>query len=87
MSVYSVEQIYDTYVKPLGISDREKLVQITTDGLDIAKSQFSNKTEQAIRLTDTPKPEKRILGLHAGSVWMSDDFNAELPDSFWLGEE
>lgn len=29
----------------------------------------------------------RIFGLHKGEVWMSDDFNAPLPDSFWLGEK
>ena len=31
----------------------------------------------------------RIIGLHEhlGHAWMSDDFNAELPDSFWLGED
>jgi hypothetical protein len=31
----------------------------------------------------------RILGLHAhlGKAWMSEDFNDELPDEFWLGEE
>jgi hypothetical protein len=31
----------------------------------------------------------RIVGLHAhlGKGWMSPDFDAELPDSFWLGEE
>ncbi len=30
----------------------------------------------------------RILGLfeNVGETWMSDDFDAELPDSFWLGE-
>jgi hypothetical protein len=27
----------------------------------------------------------RILGLHAGKIWVSDDFDAELPDEFWLG--
>ncbi len=29
----------------------------------------------------------RILGLHEGQGWMSDDFNAPLSDAFWLGEE
>ncbi len=28
----------------------------------------------------------RQLGLHRGQVWMSEDFNAPLPDSFWLGD-
>ncbi len=29
----------------------------------------------------------RVAGLHAGMGWISDDFDDELPDSFWLGEE
>ena len=31
------------------------------------------------------KPEKRVIGLFAntGNYWMSDDFDAELPDEFW----
>lgn len=35
-----------------------------------------------------PPAQPRILGLyaHVGTTWMSDDFDAELPDSFWLGE-
>jgi hypothetical protein len=28
----------------------------------------------------------RIPGLHAGTTWVSDDFDAPLPDEFWLGE-
>jgi len=30
---------------------------------------------------------ERILGLHEGQGWISDDFTSELPDSFWLGED
>lgn len=29
----------------------------------------------------------RRFGLHQGEVWMSDDFNAPLPDSFWLNDK
>ncbi len=32
------------------------------------------------------QPGKRTPGLFPG-IWMSDDFNDELPDSFWLGED
>ncbi len=28
----------------------------------------------------------RIPGLFPG-IWISEDFNAELPESFWMGEE
>lgn len=33
------------------------------------------------------KPKKRIAGLQKGKIWMSDDFDSPLPDSFWLGEK
>lgn len=29
----------------------------------------------------------RIPGLHLGEVWISDDFEAPLPDAFWIGDE
>ncbi len=33
-----------------------------------------------------PPPQQRVLGLHQGMGWMSEDFNQPLPDAFWLGE-
>jgi Protein of unknown function (DUF2281) len=33
----------------------------------------------------TPK-KQRVFGQYAGKIWMSDDFDDPLPDSFWLGE-
>ena len=31
--------------------------------------------------------KKRVPGLHKGNAyWMADDFDAPLPDEFWLGE-
>ena len=29
----------------------------------------------------------RRLGLREGEMWMAEDFDAPLPDSFWLGED
>lgn len=34
-----------------------------------------------------PPPGPRVLGLHAGRWTMADDFDAPLPDSFWLGAD
>ncbi len=31
--------------------------------------------------------QKRKLGIIRGKVFMSDDFDEPLPDSFWLGED
>ena len=33
------------------------------------------------------QPRERVLGLHEGQIWIADDFDVPLPDSFWLGEE
>ncbi len=30
---------------------------------------------------------ERIPGLHRGEMWMSDDFDAPLPDALWSGDE
>lgn len=42
-----------------------------------------------IESKDTPSTLKkpRVLGLREGQMWMADDFDAPLPDSFWFGEE
>ena len=34
-----------------------------------------------------PKKKKRIAGLNRGTIWTSEDFDAPLPDEFWLGKE
>lgn len=36
---------------------------------------------------DEPSEQRRIPDLDKGKYWMSDDFNAPLPDEFWLGED
>ena len=41
-----------------------------------------------VKVLESSKPTKRIAGLGKGNIaFISDDFDAELPDSFWLGEE
>jgi prevent-host-death family protein len=34
----------------------------------------------------SPAPRPRVLGLHPGSMAAAPDFDAPLPDEFWLGE-
>ena len=33
------------------------------------------------------EPSPRTPGLHAGRYWIAADFDAPLPDDFWLGGE
>jgi antitoxin (DNA-binding transcriptional repressor) of toxin-antitoxin stability system len=32
------------------------------------------------------RTKPRILGLHEGQGWISNDFTEELPESFWFGD-
>jgi prevent-host-death family protein len=36
-------------------------------------------------VTVEKKPAKRIPGLHKGDFFMAEDFDAPLPEEFWLG--
>lgn len=51
------------------------------------KELIFNLVESITEEKMTQLTGKRIAGLHAGQGWISDDFNDELPESFWLGNE
>jgi antitoxin (DNA-binding transcriptional repressor) of toxin-antitoxin stability system len=38
------------------------------------------------RLLPMEPAQPRVAGLHAGAISASDDFDAPLPDEFWLGK-
>ena len=52
-------------------------------------TEQANNLTQAINQVEMPAvmapPDKRIPGLQQGKVWVSDDFDDELPDEFWGG--
>ena len=53
--------------------------------LEEAEQLLQHLTE---RLHRTPaQPGERIAGLHPGAIVMAPDFDAPLPDEFWLGKD
>lgn len=51
------------------------------------KVLISENQESVVQLVPIRKRHKRrVAGLHRGAMRMHDDFNAPLPDAFWLGE-
>jgi len=40
-----------------------------------------------VRLVPMVQRKNRMPGLHLGAVSVSEDFDAPLPESFWLGEK
>jgi prevent-host-death family protein len=59
-----------------------ELVSLAAGGTEVVLTE--NSVPRA-RLIPEPTPKQRIPGLHAGSTWVSDDFDAPLPDDFWTG--
>ena len=76
------------------MADLQALIQAVDElNADELKQLYNHILETRIQFTDaheTPTlPPSRVLGLHEhlGQAWMSDDFNDELPEEFWLGED
>lgn len=63
----------------------EQIKQLT----DAERQQLVDYLQSEQAKSEPPKPKKRVIGLHEhlGKGWMADDFDDELPDSFWLGED
>lgn len=70
---------------PTELSD---LLSLSQEGVDIIITRGNTPIARLSAIAPAPAdPTKRVGGLHAGSIWISDDFDAPLPDEFWLGEE
>jgi Protein of unknown function (DUF2281) len=53
----------------------------------LSQKQENIASEQKIERIELENPvQKRVLGLHSGKGWVSDDFEEPLADGFW-GEE
>ncbi len=65
---------------------------LTFDDLLKLLDQLSDEQKQIARehlearAAETQKGQ-RILGMHPGAIWTSEDFDDPLPDEFWLGED
>jgi antitoxin (DNA-binding transcriptional repressor) of toxin-antitoxin stability system len=62
------------------------IIDLTKDGDEIVIEENGEPIIKITPLVKSPQKE-RILGLREGQVWISDDFDDELPDEFWLGKE
>lgn len=62
------------------------IIALTRNGDEVVIEENGEPLAKVL-LIEKFEPKQRILGLREGQVWMSDDFDDELPDSFWLGED
>jgi antitoxin (DNA-binding transcriptional repressor) of toxin-antitoxin stability system len=63
----------------------DELVRLARNGTEVLFTLNNRLMARLVAEPDAP-PMKRMAGLHAGCVEMSDDFDAPLPDEFWTGQ-
>ncbi len=64
----------------------QTVIALTRNGDEVV---LEENGESLVKVTPIEKPKElkqRIAGLGKGTVWMSDDFDDELPDEFWLAD-
>ncbi len=66
-------------------SQLSKLLALALQGNKVIISDNEEPVVQLVPVRQDAK--RRIAGLHRGAMRMSNDFNATLPDEFWLGEK
>lgn len=60
-----------------------ELVSLALEGNEVI---ITEGDKPVARLVPVASPgQKRVAGLHRGAAWTSEDFDAPLPDEFWLG--
>ena len=72
--------------KIVSISEAQKQLQgllaLARNGGEVIIEENGEPSARLIPIQKT-EPKERILGLREGQVWTNDDFDDELPDSFW----
>ena len=56
-------------------------------GEEVFISGDGDSTKYRVTAEPSKTVTRRTPGLGKGTIWMASDFDAELPDSFWLGEQ
>jgi antitoxin (DNA-binding transcriptional repressor) of toxin-antitoxin stability system len=60
-----------------------ELVSLALEGNEVIISEGDRPVARLVPITSPGR--KRVMGLHRGAAWMSEDFDDPLPDEFWLG--
>jgi antitoxin (DNA-binding transcriptional repressor) of toxin-antitoxin stability system len=60
-----------------------ELVSLALEGNEVIISEGDKPLVRLAPITSTGR--KRVIGLHRGVAWMSENFDEPLPDEFWLG--
>jgi prevent-host-death family protein len=86
MNVRGGEQLTTTVDVNEARQQLSKLLALARAGNDVIISEASIPIARLTAVTPSSSTRKpRVAGLHAGAIWVSEDFDEPLPDSFWTG--
>ena len=63
------------------------LIEMARSGHEVIIEDPLNGKAKLVPVSNPATNKERVFGLHEGEIWMSDDFNAPLPDAFWLNDK
>ncbi len=61
----------------------KELAELATQGTEVIIRMDNG---QALKLVVEGQKRDSLFGLYEGKIQMSDDFDDELPESYWLGD-
>ena len=74
------EKKVDLQETPTNLQD---LLSLVRTGTEIILTEGATPLARVVPIFPPRMP--RVAGLHAGAIWVSDDFDEELPEAFWTG--
>ena len=64
----------------------QDLLELASEGNEVIITDGGKPLARLVPIASS-KNSKRIAGLNRGKIWISNDFDAPLPDEFWNGQE
>lgn len=61
----------------------QPVIALTRNGDEVIVEANGEPVAKVTKIEKSKEQKTRILGLGKGTIWMSDDFDDELPDEFW----
>jgi prevent-host-death family protein len=61
----------------------QDLLYLVREGTEIVLTEGTTPLARVVPIASSSS--SRVAGLHAGSIWTSDDFDEPLPEEFWTG--
>lgn len=63
-----------------------KLLEMAKAGTEVIIAEGNTPVARLTAIAPPlPPRQPRVLGLHQGAAWVSEDFDEPLPEEFWLG--